>query len=266
MQGRKHGNIIFEHVLFTLRGNAPLLNPNNLRLTVINWWRALPIVALFFSMAYCQPKLLVCIPGKQNTQFLQKGFDKLLGPGKAIVIGKIKDLEDLLPTNPDAAIISSGAFFNYVSGYTAVLVGKRNKQAYEKFFIVTTSKGISKETLSEKNIGILGFLIKDRLIRFVYDQFNLTITSLEKVNKEDDLLTMLGMEAADAIIISESQYNDILSNTKLSLTIIAKSKNDIGFAMCAAKEGKMDAGLVKALLKAPVPLLKELGIDSWEKP
>ena len=243
-----------------------MLYPNILRLIVINWRRALLIIALSFCTAFCQPQLLVCLPGKQNTQQLQNGFDTLLGPGKALVLGRIKDLEALLQANPDAAIISNSVFFNYVTGYTSVLVGKKKKQADEKFFIVTASKGISKETLSEKKVGIIDFLIKDRLLRFVHDQFNLTISSLKRANKEDDLLTMLGMEAVDAIIVSESQYSDILANTKLPLKIIAISENKIGFAMCAAKEGKTDTGLVQALLKAPVSILQELGIDSWEKP
>ena len=227
--------------------------------------RAILIFALSFCIAYCQPKLLICVPGKQNTQRLQNGFDNLLGPGKAIVLGRIKDLEALLPENPDAAIISSGVFFNYVPGYASVLTGKKKKQADEKFFIVAASKEISKETISEKKVGVIDFLIKDRLLKFIHDQFGVSITSLKRVNKEDDLLTMLGMEAVDAIILSESQYNDILSNTKLPLTIVATSENNVGFAVCAAKEGKMDSALTRALLKAPAPILKELGIDSWEK-
>jgi hypothetical protein len=77
---------------------------------------------------------------------------------------------------------------------------------------------------------------------------------------------MLGMDAVDEIIVSASQYGDILSNTKLPLIIIATSRNNIGFAVCAAREGKINAGLMRKLLNAPAPLLKELGIDSWEKP
>ena len=89
---------------------------------------------------------------------------------------------------------------------------------------------------------------------------------LKRINKEDDLLTMLGMEAVDEIIVSASQYDDILSNTKLPLTIVATSRNPIGLAVCAAKEGEIDADLMRKFLKMPVPLLRELGIDSWEKP
>jgi hypothetical protein len=224
------------------------------------------VVVLTMSMAFSQPKLLICMPGKQNTQRLQNGFDTLVGQGTAIVLGRIKDVEALLPVNPDAAIISSKAFFNYLPGYTYVLVGKKKQQAGEKYFIVTASKEISKESIARQKVGIIDFLNKDRLPKFVHDQFNLNITFLKRVNKEDDLLTMLGMEVVDAIIVSASQYRDIYPNTRLPLTIIATSENNVGFAVCAAKEGKIDDKLVQALLKTPVYILKELGIDSWEKP
>ena len=231
-----------------------------------NWSRASLIITLAFGMAYCQTQLIVCVPGKQNTQRLQNGFDTLIGSKKAAVLGRIKDLDAILPENPDAAIISNKVFFNYCSGYSIVLVGKKKFQDSEKYFIVATSKETAKEPISEKKIGVVDFLIKDQLLMFTRDQFNRSITLLKRVNKEDDLLTMLGMDAVDEIIVSASQYGDILSNTKLPLIIIATSRNNIGFAVCAAREGKINAGLMRKLLNAPAPLLKELGIDSWEKP
>jgi hypothetical protein len=227
----------------------------------------IPLLAVFFASAgYCQTELLVCVPGKQNTQRLQNGFDTLLGPRKAIVLGRIKDLDVVLQANPDAAIISNRAFFNYVPGYTIALVGKKKTQESEKYFVVAASKEIAIRPVSERKVGVVDFLIKDQLFQFTHDQFDGPIPLLKRVNKEDDLLTMLGMEAVDEIIVSASQYNDILSNTKLPLTVIATSRNTIGFAVCAVKEGKVDPDLQRKLLKTPVPLLRELGIDSWEKP
>lgn len=228
--------------------------------------RVAPVIAFSLSIAWCQTRLLVCVPGKQNTQLLQIGFDTLIGPKKAVVVGRIKDLDALLQANPDAAIISNRVFFNYAPGYSIALVGKKKTEESEKYFIVAASKEISTRPVSERKVGIVDFLIKDQLFQFIQDQFNHPITLLKRVNKEDDLLTMLGMEAVDEIIVSASQYDDILSNTKLPLTVVASSRHLIGFTVCAVKEGKGNPDLIRKLQKAPVPLLRELGIDSWEKP
>ena len=223
-------------------------------------------IAVLFSISWSQTQLLVCVPGKQNTQRMQNGFDTLVGPQKAVVLGRIKDLDALLQANPDAAIISNRAFFNYVPGYSIALVGNRKTQESEKYFIVAASNEIATLPVSERKVGIVDFLVKDQLFQFIRDKFGLPVVLLKRVNKEDDLLTMLGMEAVDEIIVSASQYDDILSNTKLPLTIVATSRHAIGFAVCAIKEGKADPDLLRKLQKMPLPLLRELGIDSWEKP
>lgn len=224
----------------------------------------LPLLALLFGIVMGQTDLLVCLPGKQNTQVLQNCFDTILGPSRAMVFGRIKDLEATIPKMPQAAIIAFGPLFDYLSGYKSVLAGKNRKMSGEKFFIITASKDITKENIAEKKVGIIDLFFKTHLPLFIKDQFNLEIKSLKKVNKEDDLLTMLGLEAVDAIIVSSEQYKEILSNTKLPLSVLAISRSDVGFATCAAKEGKIDPAIKKALLKSSGILLREMGVDSWE--
>ena len=224
------------------------------------------IAFLLVGIAAGQTSVLVCVPGKQNTQFLQNCFDTLLGPSHAIVFGRIKDLEATIPTAPGAAIIAFAPLFDYVPGYKSVLLGKNKNVVGEKYFIVASSREVTKENVAGKKVGIIDLLYKGLLSNFVKDQFNVDIKFLKRVNKEEDLLTMLGLEAVDAIIVSSSQYNEIRSNTKLPLIIVATSINNIGFAVCAAKEGKINVALKKALLKSSNTLLREIGVDSWEIP
>ncbi len=222
------------------------------------------ISLLLSSTCYGQATLLICIPGKQNTQQIQSSFDALLGAGKASVFGRIKDLEATMKTTPDIAIISTEPFFDYVQEYKPILIGKIGNLTGEKFLIVASSKDITVENIAEKKVGIVDFLGRDRLSQFLKDQFSIDVKVLKRVNKVDDLLTMLGMETVDAIVVSATQYKEIISNTKLQLVTIATSAKNAGFAVCATLNGKEDAGLKNALLKAPISLSKEIGIDSWE--
>jgi hypothetical protein len=228
--------------------------------------RVVAAALLLFELALGQTNLLVCLPGKQNTQFLQECFDTLLGPSHAIVFGRLKDLEAMIPTTPKAAIIAFAPLFDYLKGYNPVLVGKNKKASGEKYFIVAASKEITNKNIAEKKVGVIDLLFKGHLIQFVKEQFNVEIKSFKKVNKEEDLLTMLGLESVEAIIVSSTQYNEIRSNTKLPLTIVATSQNDVGFAVCAIKEGNFDPAIKKALLKSSKVLLREMGLDSWEIP
>ena len=147
-----------------------------------------------------------------------------------MAFGRIKDLDATLATSSDAAIIASEPFFTYTPGYKISLCGKTGGSIGEKYHIIAASKEITAQNIGEKKVGIVDFLGKDRLPLFIKDQFGVDIKMLKRVNKEDDLLTMIGMEAVDAIIVSDSQFKEIKSNTKLPLAIVVSSSKAVGFA------------------------------------
>ena len=219
---------------------------------------------MMYLLASSQPILFVCIPGKQNTQQIQSGFDELIGAGKTMAFGRIKDLDAMITSSPVTAIIASEPFFTYTPGYEITLEGTSGNSVGEKYHIVSASNAITLEEISEKKVGIVDFLGKERLPRFVKDQFGIEIKTIRRVNKEEDLLTMIGMEAVDAIIVSESQLEEIESNTKIKLVTIATSASTVGLAVYGQKKGNGNDNQKKILLKAPLSLLKEIGIDGWE--
>ncbi len=231
----------------------------NLGVTLCLW-----ILLLGFSFSSAQARLLVCVPGSTNTQQIQNGFDTLLGPEKAMAFGRIKDLEAMLSSMPDAMIIAPAAFLDYLPGYKVSLVGKVKNEVGEKYLIIATSKSVTLKNVAEKKIGIVDFLGRERLSHFIQTQFGIEPKILKRVNKKEDLLTMLGMEVVDAIIVSTSDYQEILSNTKLTLNEVAASEKNIGFSVFASKQGKEDVAIKKALLKQPLSLSKAESIDKWE--
>jgi hypothetical protein len=210
-----------------------------------------------------QTTLFVFAPGKQNIETTQAAFDGLFGAKKSIVFNKIKDLDSALAVLADAPVIAPEPFFILTPGYKMVLSGKVGADSSEKYLIVTAKKEITMQNIAMKKVGIVDFLGKDRLPIFIKDYFNLEIKFMKRANKDDDLLTMLGMETVDAIIVSASQYKEILSNTKLPLVVLSSSSKEIRFLTYGVRELKEDEKQKKMLSNAPVKLLKEIGIDGW---
>jgi hypothetical protein len=214
-----------------------------------------------------QSILLVCKPGTTQTREIQADLDALLGTGKATVFGRIADLESMTSTTaPDAMLLVPETYYEFQTEYELVLVGKYNKEAGEKHLIVSESKNVTKNNLNECKIGVLDFLGRERLKKFIKAQFNIEPKIIQRVNKNEDLLTMLGMETVDAIIVSTTEYKEILTNTKIHLTIVSESTNPIGFIICASKKDCKNKTIIKnALLKAPVALKAKLNITDWEE-
>jgi len=207
---------------------------------------------------------LICIPGKQNTVRIQKSFEAALGAGRAMAFGRIKDLENACIAFPDAAVVAPDDFFHFLRGYTVVLIGKLGSIKGERFLIVSAQKNLTKADLTNKKVGMLDFLGKDRIYNFIKEQFGISLSVVQRVNKDQDLLTMLGIEAVDAIVVSESQYKDLLSNTKLPLKIVATSAKNVGLAVVALPEKQEPSTARKALLGLPQSVLLEIGITGWE--
>lgn len=227
-------------------------------------WQPFLLIFLIFGSGFCQASILICIPGKTNTREIQCGFDTLLGPGKVLVFGRIRDLEATIPTAPDAAIITYAPYFTYTPGYKTVLAGKVGTASSEKYLLVAASPDVTMDNISEKKIGMVDFLGRTHLSTFAKSLFGIDARGIKRVNKDDDLLTMIGMEAVDAIIVSETHYREIQSNTKLSFTIVATSSKHVGFPVCAIKDARTSKACKRLLHSLPAPLAKALGIDCWE--
>ena len=233
---------------------------NNCFPSVVTW-----LLLCCFGI-HAQVILLVCIPGKQNTQKIQKNFDELLGPGKTMAFGRIKDLDARLNASSDVAVIASEPFFTYTPGFTVFLSGTSDTSTGERYHIVAASGKITESNVVNRKVGIVDFLGKERLPHFVEDQFGLELQTMKRVNKEEDLLTMIGMEMVDAVIVSATRFREMQSNTKLPLRIIASSKNRIGFAAYGRITGNEKKTIRNVLLGAPETILREIGIDGWESP
>ncbi len=219
---------------------------------------------LLYTTVLAQPSLLVCSPGNANSQQIQQGYEAILGTGKALAFARIKDLEGLMTTSPNAAIIAPALFFEMTSGYKELLQGKVGNESGQKYYVITASAEVTKDNVSSKKVGILDFLGRERLPAFIKKAFGFEPSVLKRANKTEDLLAMLGMETVDAIIISASEMKEIKARTKLTLTVVAESSCSAGFLALATPASQDGDNIKKTVLKQPVGLTQALGIDRWE--
>jgi hypothetical protein len=222
------------------------------------------LIAFWLFEVSAQPSLLVCVPGNSNTQQVQTSLESTFGASKVLVFGRIKDLETMIVSYPDASLVAPSDFVESMPGFKKQLQGKIGNATGESFLIIAASPTATKENLTTLRVGIVDFLGRERLSGFVKTYFGLDIKNLKRANKLDDLLTMLGMETVDAIIIGENQLKVLKGNTKLTLTTIKESSQPVNYVVFAAKNGASATEVKMGLLKQPATLLKEFGIEKWE--
>jgi len=179
-----------------------------------------------------------------------------------IAFVRVRDLEDVLPAYPKASIVTTSAYAAYLSGYSIRLKGWK-RDAQSKYLVVSADSTVTSAGLASRRIGILDFLGREKIPRFVEDAFGLKPASLKRVNKREDLLSLMGMDAVDAVIVEAGDLPELQRETRLRLCVVMESKPINHFPVLAIPIGG-DEDVKQILLKLPKPVLEILGVERWE--
>jgi hypothetical protein len=217
---------------------------------------------LIWTGLRAQAPLLVCLPGGQTPARIDSALGPFLSPRKVIAFARVRDLEDVLAAYPHASIVTTSAYAAYLNGYAIQLKGRR-RDAQSKYLVVSADSSVTSANLSSRRIGILDFLGREKIPRFVEDAFGLKPAALKRVNKREDLLSLMGMEAVDAVIVEAGDLAELQRETKLRLSVVMESKPVGHFPVLAVPPGG-EEGLKQIFLKQPKPVLEILGVERWE--
>jgi hypothetical protein len=217
---------------------------------------------LIWGGLWGQSPVLICLPGGQSPARIDSALGPLFSPRKAIAFLRVRDLEDVLPSYPRAAIVTTSAYAAYLTGYSIQLKGRR-RDPQGKYLIVSADSTITSAGLGSRRIGILDFLGREKIQRFVEDAFGMRPVALKRVNKREDLLSLLGMEAVDAVIVEAGDLAELKRETKLRLSVVMESKPMDRFPVLVVPAGG-DPEVKQILAKSPKQVLEILGVERWE--
>ncbi len=220
------------------------------------------LLVLVWTGLHAQAPLLVCLPGGQPPKRIDSVLGPLLSPRKVIAFVRIRDLEDVLPSYPNASIVTTAAYAGYLTGYSIRLKG-RKRDAQNKYLVVSVDSSVTSANFASRRIGILDFLGREKIPRFVEEAFGVKPAALKRVSKREDLLSLMGMEAVDAVIVEAGDLAELQSETKLHLSVVMESKPMDHFPVLAVPVGG-EEGVKQILLKQPKPVLEILGVERWE--
>lgn len=206
--------------------------------------------------------LLVCLPGGPPPIRIDSALGPSLSPRKVIAFVRVRDLEDILPSYPSASIVTTSAYAAYLTGYSVELKG-RKRDAQSKYLVLSADSTVTSASLSRKRVGILDFLGREKIPRFVEDAFGIKPAVLKRVNKREDLLSLMGMEAVDAVIVEAGELAELKKETRLRLFLVSESKPISHFPVLAVPAAG-DDGVKRILLNQPKGVLEILGVERWE--
>ncbi len=206
--------------------------------------------------------LLVFLPGEVPKAQIQAEISKSAGGLAVEVFTNIRDFEKQREAEPKAAIVAPGALVQLTGGYDVAMNGVNGNAVGEKYLIVTANDAVQLGNLPDKKVGVWNIFGRKNVEPFFQNYFGLKISKLKTVNKKEDLLTLLGIDMADAILISQSDFNQLKKSSDVKLRVLAESKSPVPFPVVAIPKGG-NAGAVKGLSGVSKGLLQKFDFDAW---
>ena len=157
-------------------------------------------------------RLVVFVQTTVKQRALQAMLQAAL-PGLSVTaVGRVADFERLLEDRPDAVLTLPVVMQSH--GMTPEIRGTRGGAPNETYSLVGVDA--PPDSIRLKTLGALDLLGRDGTNSFVRDLIGNPV-KVERVTKVEDLLPLLQMQRADAVLIPSRMFHEIESTSSLQL-------------------------------------------------
>lgn len=221
--------------------------------------RSTLLLAMLAMGSWAQQELLVFLPGDGNRSQVSQDLSR---SGLSVkMFNNVKDFEKEREGNPSAAIVAPAPLIEITGGYEYVLRGFKGGDFGEKYYLVTANDDVQMGNINDKKIGVWDIFGRKNVEPFFQRSFGLASKKIKRVNKKEDLLTLLGVDMVDAILVSRSDLERFKKTTDVKLRVLAESRDAVGFISIAVPRGGNGASL-KGLAGAKA-FLRDFSFDGW---
>lgn len=202
------------------------------------------------------PRLLVFLHVPQTQRALQSDLGAVLPGVTVTAVGRIADVDRALASGQDA--ILSLPLVLAAKGLAPSLQGLRGGKPDEPYALV--GAGAAPDPARVKVVGALDLLGRSDTTAFVHRVVGATPT-VERVSKIEDLLALLQMQRADAVVMPLRLVSEVQTMTRLGL-----AHRELGPRIglpAAGSLGAAGAQVLAAIDRLPANVSRSLGVDEW---
>jgi hypothetical protein len=217
-------------------------------------------VAIALAGRACAEKIYVFFPSMTKPNAVQNALQARCSGNDVTVFGRLADFTAMVAQVPPDAIVAPRPLVEQFSGYKLFLRGTRKGSTSEDAVLVS-AKPVAEGDLATLNVGVVGILERSAMNGFVQGVLG-SVPRLKIVTKVEDLLPLLTFGSADAILVGESQVDEIKGRSQAALQMTS-GLGKVPLVVAAAK-GESDK--IESCLKGlGASEKKMLGVDGWTK-
>lgn len=196
---------------------------------------------------------------------IEKELSSKVKSGTVKVFARFSDFKAMVEKDKPDVVIAPVLALNELGLQSNLkaqgLVGGKNEQ---KLLLVSLSPGIDVNTKPDAQIGLLDVAGR-KAMRIVLVEAVGQKSRIKLVSKLEDLLPMLTFKNADAILVTEKDYEELKSRTQAQLVATPANGKNMGALAVAMMQDNATANKAVAEIKAlGKNELKMLGVESWK--
>ena len=199
-------------------------------------------------------RLLVFLQLDMKQGVLQKLLRDAIG-AEVTAVGRVADFERELEKSPDAVLTLPPVLEEH--GLAVKLQGRRAESDVEPCVLV--GNGAPPRPDSVRRLGALDFLGHKGMKDFILHLLGAS-PSVKRVTKFEDLLPLLQLDMADAILVPKRLVSALTARTELKLETTDVGNLSLPAAVALGPKGNVVLEAVKVLPKA---LAVEMGVEAW---
>ncbi len=228
-------------------------------------WLALATPTLAAAQAPAtRPNLYVYLHTDAKSANLESGLREKLPAVNVTVFGRFRDFEEAMTTaRPDALLALRALVLS--QNLTVSLQGVRGNQDWEPYALLSTGAPMA-DPLAGKAIGVVDLLGRRGTQDFVAELLGTPDVKLKRVTKLEDLLPLLQVSAADAILISVAEVKSLTERSRLPLARRDLPNGKVGLAAVAVLNPAVRDVVVKAITSLDAESNRTLGVERWRAP
>jgi hypothetical protein len=215
-------------------------------------------------LAQKRPTLFVFVPSLVRARALVNLLEEALPGVEVVAFGRFADFMSAVETlRPSAALSLADALKSV--GLVADLRGTGPGGTQEPYVVLTHKGDISLGNLASRRLGVVDVVGRRSLPELVKRLLSLPqVPVVRRVLKVGDLLPLLSVNLADAIVIPERMVKPLLETSRQELRVLRPPHALLGRAALAYPGGQRVSAIQAGMQRLSRAALDALGIDGWE--
>lgn len=226
-------------------------------MSVIVWTIALT------TIASNNPLLYVFLQTSIRPNALQKALEKSIPNAEIVVFGRYRDFAKGLQRQLPDAVIAIRPVLE-ASHLSVSLKGVLDNDQDIPYVVITNGNMTTSSLENGNTIGVVDILGRKQMENYVSSVMNTAgKPKLKLVTKNEDLLPLLQLNLADAILLPKHEGKKLLEKSNLNLiTTVLKAEMGLPSVACLTNAGMELCQQIKQLNKN---LVTQMGVDQWTK-